>query len=199
VCSGASTEKHLGTIDEVWGYRHMTITQWSVPASAIISALTELHVTDMVTMPDYVQISVNHKIAQGDLPGVRVINCATEDEAVAIGFGLHIGGRLPFLSMQNQGLFACANALRSVGVNSRTPLLILAGQWGRELSNLGRDPAESTRTEVRLTEPLLDALELPNYRLEGPNDLGVIRHAFDASRTRSLPAVVLIGAHTSWD
>lgn len=177
----------------------MTLTRFSVPASAILDELAACGLTHVVTMPDYVQISVNHRLEDGAIPGVDVVNCATEDEAVAIAFGLHVGGKVPWLSMQNQGVFACANALLSVGVNSRTPIPILVGQWGRELDNLGRDPRSSTRLVVRKTEDLLDALDIPHFRLESPDDLPVIRKAFDTAHDAELPAAVLIGAHTSWD
>jgi len=177
----------------------MTLTRYSVPATAILGELAACGTTHFVTMPDYVQISVHHRLEDGYLEQVDVVNCATEDEAVSIAFGLHIGGKVPWLSMQNQGLFACANALLSVGVNSRTPLPIVVGQWGRELDNLGHDPRASARLVVRKTEVLLDALDIPYFRLEGPDDLPVIRKAFDAAHDAEIPAAVLVGAHTSWD
>lgn len=177
----------------------MTVTAHSVPASAIIAELRACAITHFVTMPDYVQISVNQAIASGALPGVDIVNCATEDEAVAIGLGLHVGGKRPYLSVQNQGLFAAANSLLSVGRNARTPLPILAGQWGRELANLGDDPSASDRLVVRRTEPFLDALEIPYLRLESPADIKVLRHAFDRAHAEETPVVVLVGAHTSWE
>ena len=177
----------------------VTITEFSVAATAFLDELAALGMTHFVTMPDYVQISVNHRLEEGYLPGVRVVNCATEDEAVAIAFGLRIGGKVPVLSMQNQGVFACANALRSAGINARTPLPMLVGQWGRELANLGKEPGESERLEVRRTEPLLDALQIPHFRLERPSDLHVVRDAFALAVEKRTPAAVLIGAHTSWD
>lgn len=175
------------------------ITAYSIPATAILDELAACGITHFVTMPDYVQISVNHHLAKGYLPDVEVVHCATEDEAVAIAFGLHIGGKVPYLSMQNQGVFACANALRSAGVNSKTPLPMLVGQWGRELNNLGQNPLDSTRLEVRQLEPLLDALRIPHFRLESRDDISAIQHAFHLSHERSEPAAVLVGAHTSWD
>lgn len=179
--------------------RNDNIAQYSVSATAIVKELASCGITHFVTMPDYVQLSVNYNIALGGLPGVKVVNCATEDEAVSIAFGLHVGGCNPYLSMQNQGLFASANALRSAGRNAGTPIPILAGQWGREFKNLGRNPRDSERLEVRSTEPLLEALEIPYYRLESPKDVGVIRRAFDHAHAESTPVVVLVGAHTSWE
>ncbi len=177
----------------------MTITRYSVGATAICDELRACEITHFVTMPDYVQISVNQLLNEGYIRGLHVVNCATEDEAVAISLGLHIGGRVPFLSMQNQGAFACANSLLSVGVNARTPLPILVGQWGRELANLGNDPGASDRLVVRRTEPLLDALGVPFFRLESPADLPNIRLAFERAHAEELPVAVLVGAHTSWD
>lgn len=190
---------HRTSTERTWTEGPVTITQYSVPASAIIDQLRRCSVTHFVTMPDYVQIAVNHRLAGGALPGLTIVNCATEDEAVAISLGLHIGGKTPFMSIQNQGLFAAANSLLSVGMNARTPIPILAGQWGRELANLGSDPSESARLVVRRTEHLLDALEIPHFRLESPSDIDNIRIAFEISHEREVPAVVLVGAHASWD
>ena len=177
----------------------MTVTSYSVPASAVVEQLEGLGVTHVVTMPDYVQIAFNHRLAEGTNPSITVVNCATEDEAVAIALGLHVGGARPYLSMQNQGVFACANSLLSVGVNARTPIPILAGQWGRELGNLGKEPSESERLVVRRIEPLLDALEIPHFRMESPSDVGAVRTAFVTAHEQDRPCVVLVGAHMRWD
>lgn len=182
-----------------WPKWPSALTKFSVPASAILDALAETGMTHFVSVPDYVQISLNHRLAEGYLPSVRVVDCATEDETVAVAFGLHIGGKVPWLSMQNQGLFACANALRSVGIEAGIPIPILVGQWGRELSNLGHSPAESRRLVVRKTEALCEAMDIPYFRLEGRDDIGRIRQAFEVGRQRGVASVVLVGAHTSWE
>ncbi|MHB8718139.1 MAG: thiamine pyrophosphate-binding protein [Candidatus Dormibacteria bacterium] len=168
-------------------------------ASAVLDELAACGMTHFVTVPDYVQISINHRLAEGYLPSVQVVSCATEDEAVAIAFGLHIGGKVPWLSMQNQGLFACANALRSVGLEAGVPVPILVGQWGRELSNLGHSPTASKRLVVRKTEALCDAFEMPYFRLESAEDLPNIRRAFEVGREQRIASVVLVGSHTSWE
>ena len=176
----------------------MTTTKFSVKASAILDELKACGVTDVVTVPDYVQASVHMALEKGYLPDVRIVNCATEDEAVAIAYGLWIGGRTPVVVMQNQGAFASANALRSIGMNAGTPIFMMIGQWGRELENLGQDPSLSKRRAVRGTEPLLDALEIPWYRLESPDDIDVIRKAFNHVFDNESPAAVLVGAHTAY-
>ena len=191
-------ETHTNNQYAFYKGKEMTTTKYSVKASAILDELAACGITDVVTVPDYVQASVHMALEAGYLPGVKVVNCATEDEAVAIALGLWIGGRTPMLIMQNQGVFACANALRSVGMNARTPIFMLVGQWGRELENLGQDPSLSKRRVVRGIEPLLTALEIPWYRLESPADIGVIRQAFKQAFGTETPAAVLVGAHTAY-
>lgn len=175
----------------------MTTTAYSVPASRFLDAFRTAGVTHVVTVPDYVQISVHQEIAAGKL-AASVVNCATEDEAVAIGLGLWIGGAWPVLMMQNQGVYASANALRSAGVHVSWPLVLIVGQWGRELENLGREPTASARREVRQTEGLLDALEIPWLRLEHPDDAGVLDEAFVRAEAEHRPIAVMVGAHTAW-
>ena len=175
----------------------MTTTSFSVPASAFLEQFNICGITDIVTVPDYVQISVHMALEKGS-SRIRTINCATEDEAVGIALGLWIGGRNPILMMQNQGVYASANALRSAGVNTGCPMLLLVGQWGRELENLGKDPRQSLRREVRQTEPLLDALEIEWLRVEKPGEINRIGKAWERAQQIQRPVAVLIGAHTSW-
>lgn len=72
-------------------------------------------------------------------------------------------------------------------------MLFVAGQFGREFSNLGRDPRESKRLMVRMFEPLLETLDIPYWRLEAPGDEKHIAAAWQASRERSGPAVLIAG------
>lgn len=75
----------------------------------------------------------------------------------------------------------------------------MVGQWGREVENFGKDPRDSKRREVRRTEPILDALEIPWFRMESPADVKVISEAWMKAESNSQPVAVLVGAHTSWD
>lgn len=87
----------------------MTVSAYSVPASAILKQFKACGFTHLVTVPDYVQISVHMAIEAGGLKSIQNISCATEDEAIAIALGLWIGGQRPVVVMQNQGVYASAN------------------------------------------------------------------------------------------
>lgn len=171
---------------------------YAVPADAILDELEACGITHVITVADFVQMSVHKRLGEGYLPNVRVLHTSTEDEAVVIAVGLHLGGQVPVVVIQNQGLYACVNNLRAIGLDCEFPIFMMIGQFGREPDNFGKDPSLSRRRVVRLLEPLLETLEIPFLRLEEPGDIGNIRRAFELSRQRSWPTAVLVGAPTGW-
>ncbi len=172
--------------------------EYSVPAELILQEFRRCGVTDVVTVPDYVTLSVHNLLLSGYLNAVRVIECCSEDEAVAVSAGLYITGRSPVVIMQNQGLYASMNNIRSIGLEARIPVVLIVGQWGREISNYGKNPKESKRLVVRGTERLLEACDIVYFRLETSGDVSVIGCAFEAARKYSGPAAVLVGTPTQW-
>ncbi len=126
-------------------------------------------------------------------PEIRVITCATEDEANAIAAGLHIGGEPVLLMIQHAGLYASVNTLRGVAIDGRVPIFYVIGLLGREKD---KDPSESRSSMVRYCEPLLDTFGVPHARLEGPEDLHLIPEYYKLSRERRGPAAVLVGLET---
>ena len=124
---------------------------------------------------------------------IRVVTCATEDEAAAIAAGLHMGGEPVVLMIQHAGLYASVNTLRGVAMDGRVPMFYMIGLLSREKD---RDPRESRHSMVRYCEPLLDTFGVPHARLEGPNDVHLIPEYYRLSRQRKGPAVVLVGLET---
>jgi len=124
---------------------------------------------------------------------LRVVTCATEDEAVAIAAGLYMGGEPVVLLIQHAGLYASVNTLRGVAMDGRVPVFYLVGLLGRRP---GEDPSNSRSSMVRYAEPLLDTFGVPHARLEGPDDVHLIPEYYRLSRSRKGPAVVLVGLET---
>src|SRR6267142_3260860 len=116
---------------------------------------------------------------------LRVVTCATEDEANAVGAGLWIGGEPCVLMIQHAGLYASVNTLRGVAMDGRVPMFYMIGLLQREKD---RDPKESRHSMVRFAEPLLDTFDVPHARLEGPNDVHFIPEYYRLSRGRRGPA-----------
>jgi sulfopyruvate decarboxylase TPP-binding subunit len=125
---------------------------------------------------------------------IRVITCATEDEACATAGGLYLGGEPVVLMIQHAGLYASVNTLRGVAMDGRIPVFYMIGLLSRERD---REPRESRHSMVRLAEPLLDTFGVPHARLEGPDDVHLIPEYYRLSRQRRGPAAVLVGLETS--
>src|SRR3990172_4558198 len=70
---------------------------------------------------------------------LRVLTCATEDEAAAVAAGLWIGGEPVVLMIQHAGLYASVNTLRGVAMDGRVPIFYMIGLLSRQR---GKDPRE---------------------------------------------------------
>ncbi|QGN49196.1 thiamine pyrophosphate-binding protein [Micromonospora sp. WMMD558] len=164
---------------------------------AAVREFLDCGITHVVTVPDYVMLSV-YRALEANPAHPQLIYTCTEDEAVTMAAGLHIGGARPMVMMQNQGLYASLNAIRAVGIDARLPLFMMIGQFGREYANLGRPPQESARPLVRNCERILDALDIPYFPCERPEDVGNLSKAYRLSHERQWPSAALVGTYTAW-
>ena len=124
---------------------------------------------------------------------IRLLTCATEDEANAVAAGLFIGGEPVIVMIQHAGLYASVNTLRGIAMDGRVPILYVIGLLSREKD---KDPKESRHSMVRFCEPLLDTFGVPHARLEGPDDVKLIPEYYRLSRQRRGPAALLVGLET---
>ncbi len=163
----------------------------SISAADLLHALYDAGVTDVVAVPDTHQRSLIELLQADD--AIRFIQTTTEDEAVALGAGLIVGGRRPVLQIQHAGLYACVNNLRGVAIDGEFPLVLLIGLLGRDPA---KPPRENFGSMVRLAEPLLETLDIPSYLLDGPDDIGLLADAIREAEERGGPVAVLVGAET---
>ncbi len=173
------------------------VQQFSVPASAAVAAMQRNRVDHVVTVPDWVQLALHQRLEAG-VPGVRLVNCSSENQVVTVGAGLVIGGKRPLLVMQNQGLYNCINTLRAVCLDAKVPLVFMVGQFGREFDNLGQPSTASRRTMVRIMEPLLRSIGVPFLCLDGEQDLPLMDEAFAMAEQQSGAVVLLVSAPMAW-
>jgi sulfopyruvate decarboxylase TPP-binding subunit len=124
---------------------------------------------------------------------IRLLTCATEDEANAVAAGLYMGGEPNIVMIQHAGLYASVNTLRGVAMDGRVPILYMIGLLSRERD---RDPSESRHSMVRYCEPLLDTFGVPHARLEGPDDVHLIPEYYRVAQKRRGPAALLVGLET---
>lgn len=170
---------------------------WSLDPVAVADQIEGCGITHITTVPDYVMLSVYRELAAREA-SPDFVPCSTEDDAVAVAAGLYVGGAVPMVMMQNQGLFASMNAVRAVGLDARLPLFLLIGEFGREYANLGRPPGESTRAVVRSTARLLDGVDIYHVRCERDADIPSIGATCRRAFEQSVPTAAIIGHYTAW-
>jgi sulfopyruvate decarboxylase TPP-binding subunit len=164
----------------------------SIPAAVLHEAISGLGVSHVLIVPDTHQKTLLASLVKD--PDLKMLTFSTEDEAICVNAGLWIGGAEAVVIIQNVGLFAAMNALRGVAIDMKVPTLLIVGQFGRDVSKTVEDNAP---TGVRLMEPVLDAMDVPHYRLDFSEDVGVLKTAYERSRADRGPVVVLIGAPTA--
>lgn len=158
---------------------------------AVVQKLLNNSVSHVVTVPDWIQIGLHQALEAEDR--VTLVPFCTEDEAITAAAGLYVGGKRAVVVIQNQGLYAGLNALRAVGLDAGMPLVLFIGQFGREIANFTPDPQHSSRRVVRILEPVLNAIEVPYWRIDGTEDLDVIDLAFATAYRDNWPAAVIFG------
>ena len=149
------------------------------------------HLGWILSVPDTHQKTVLAALDKEE--SIRVLTCATEDEAATIAAGLYMGGEPVVLMIQHAGLYASVNTLRGVAMDGRVPIFYMIGLLSREKD---KDPKDSRHSMVRFAEPLLDTFGVPHARLEGPDDVHLIPEYYRLSRQRRGPTAVLVGLET---
>ena len=133
----------------------------SVPAQLMLDEILACGISHVLTVPDTHQKTLLALLAQREQP--RLLTVCTEDEAIGINLGLYAGGQRPMLLIQNNGLYACLNALKALSLDARVPLLMLIGEFARDIS---LPSSENRLRAVRMLAPTLDTWDVPYYRLE---------------------------------
>lgn len=174
-----------------------SLDPYAIAGSAALKALQQNQVDHVVTVPDWVQLSL-HRLLEDNACGIRVTNTTNENQSLTVAAGLTIGGARPLVMMQNQGFYNCINTLRAVCLDAHVPMVLMVGQFGREYPNMGQDPRGSSRSMVAIMEPILETLKLPYWRLESPADLVHMSQAFATAQARQTAAVLLVGAPMAW-
>jgi len=168
-----------------------------VSGAAVADALEAAGVTFVVTVPDWVQLPL-HRALEDRKDRIRTINCCSEHEAFMMAGGLYCGGRRAAIVIQNQGLYAGLNALRGVGLDAGTPLVMLIGQFGREASNRGENTMASSRRVVRLLDPLLELLDIPTWRIDSQEDMPNIAKAYRLAEKEARPTAIVFDRNMRW-
>lgn len=164
----------------------------SIDGRLLAEAIKALGTTHVICVPD-----TNLKSAIATLAGMatpRMLTVCTEDEAMCINAGLYMTGHRPMLLIQNNGLFAAVNSLKSIALDAQVPTFMVIGQYGRDVNK----PVEENRLRaVRLLEPTLSVWGVPFARIDSAQDLPQLRVLWERAWASKGPTAALIGAPTS--
>ena len=123
-----------------------------------------------------------------DDPEVRLIEVAREEEAVGIAAGAYLAGARNALLMQNHGFLGSINAIVSLTMLYRIPLVMLIahrGHWG--------EPYPWHTQGGIVTEPVLRALGLPFEYARDPRRVAAqIREAQTLAWSSLSPVALLL-------
>jgi len=131
-------------------------------ARGVADGIHEAGIRDVVYVPDnplsYVLTDVERRF-----PDVRLVLATREEEAFGIAAGLFLGGRRPAVMLQSSGLGNSINALTTLIVPYRIPMLIVVsmrgdeGEWNAAQAPMGR-----------AVGPILDAIGISRVTAQPP-------------------------------
>jgi len=142
-------------------------------------------IRDVVYVPDNPLSFVLREFEQR-LRDVRLVLATREEEAFGIAAGLYLGGRRPSVMLQSSGLGNSLNALTTLIVPYRIPMLIVVsmrgdeGEWNAAQGPMGRAVA-----------PILDAIGIPHVTAQ-PSVGDTVRASAAAAFESKIPHAVLL-------
>jgi sulfopyruvate decarboxylase subunit alpha len=163
----------------------------SLDGVRLANEIAALGVTHVIIVPD-----TNLKTAISALDecsSLKMLYVCTEDEGMGINAGLYMAGQKPMMLIQNNGLHACLNTLKSIALEAEVPTFMVIGQYGRDVTK----PVEANRLRaVRLLEPTLETWGVPYYRLDQEDQFPNIRVAYEKAYEIRGPSALIVGAPT---
>lgn len=118
---------------------------------------------------------------------VMYIPATREDEAIGIAVGAYFGGRKSTVFMQNSGLGQSVNALASLVLLYRIPILLLVTWRG----DTNQDAPEHLLMG-KYTVKLLETMQIPTFIPDEKNVEETTKKALDSMEKTGGPVVVLL-------
>jgi sulfopyruvate decarboxylase subunit alpha len=169
------------------------MTDATITGPAIIAALKQAKIEFIVSVPDITTSQdLLWPIAHGD--EFKLVRVCKEDEGVSVCAGLAVTGHRAVLLIQHTGLLDSINAIRGIACDQAQPVCMVVGLLGKE-SNV--PPRQSQSFGLRIVEPILDAMGIANFCIEGPPEIALLPAAIEHAYATSRPVAALIGRTVS--
>jgi sulfopyruvate decarboxylase subunit alpha len=158
--------------------------RWST-AKKVVELIKELGINFATGVPCAVQKELIALLSTDN--EILHISATREEEAIGIAAGAYLGGKLPVVYMQNSGLGNSINAISSLLVAYKIPVLLLVTWRGY--------PGEDAPQHLpmgKATPKILESLEISYYVLKRENAEETIQLAIREMLNRSLPVAILL-------
>lgn len=119
--------------------------------------------------------------------GSDYLSATREDLAVGMASGAYLSGRRPAVLMQNSGLGCCLNALTSLNLIYKIPLLLIVGYRGYQ----GKDAPEHLVMGAHC-EALLREVGIPVFVPEAGKAAEAVAEADAVLRREKIPSAIFI-------
>ena len=161
------------------------MSQAEAPAGLIVAGLKRAGIDLVASLPDQ---WLGDLIGRCDAdPDITHVKLAREDDGVGICAGAFLGGRKAALICQNAGVLLAINAVGGMAFHHQIPFLVIAAQRG-----CFDDGYYYQTYKGRLTEPVLKAMGLPHYVIDGPDQLALVEQGARQAFLSRLPLVLLL-------
>ena len=152
----------------------------------LLKSLKEVGVDLVISMPETKLHDIVGKLyEQEDMIHIPICR---EEEGIGICAGAYMGGKKPVMIIPNAGFLNCANALTTLNLLYHLPLLMLISYRG----DFG-EMAFFHAPLGRVTEKVLQALEIPFQVLRNPRDLEVtVKDAQKLAEVTARPVALLL-------
>lgn len=119
-------------------------------------------------------------------PSLTLVGVNREGLAFSAAAGIHAGGKVPLILIQNTGLMESGDSLRGWALGMNIPVVLMVGYRGWTRHGVNKD------TAATYTERFLHAFGINYYLVEDGADAGRISIAFEEARNTRRPVAVLV-------
>lgn len=152
-------------------------------SKAMVDELKKCGITHIIWTPDSeVREMYDALTSQND---IEVVPICREGEAIAIAFGLMLGGKKAAVLHQSTGLFESGESVRCFALDLPFPLLMLVSHHG------WKSKGPITNSAANYVLPILDAWGVKHYLVETDEDVKKISTAYKEAQDESKMVAIL--------
>ena len=119
-------------------------------------------------------------------PSLTLVGVNREGLAFSAAAGIHAGGKVPLILIQNTGLMESGDSMRGWTLGMNVPVVLMVGYRGWTRHGVNTD------TAATYTERFLNAFGIQYYLVEDGADAGRISIAFEEAKRTRRPVAVLV-------